>query len=101
MTPLHFIAALLGVLCVLAYVGLVFIVRLLMRTTELTAAVSGLSTATAALATTGAQVVDALNNKTPSTPDADIDPLITVIQSETARIASVESALRGALGGTT
>lgn len=55
---------------------------LVMKTTELTAAVNGLSSAIGGLTTSVNAAVDALNNRGASTPDADIVPLIDQVNAQ-------------------
>lgn len=81
-------------LFVLASTMAFFTLLLLMKTSELIAAVTDLANATTGLATSvDAAVAILINQGQPSTPDADIVPLITAIEVETERVKNLNAKL--------
>jgi len=69
-----------------------------MKTTELTTAISNLTTATTGLNESVDKAVTALNNQgAPTTPDSDIVPLIAVIDLRTTEINAAKARLDAAL----
>lgn len=82
---------------VLAFAVLLFTVVLIMKTTELSAAINNLSAATLALATAVDKAADALTNQgANTTPDADIVPLIGAVESITSTLSAATSKLAAA-----
>lgn len=73
-------------------------ILLLMKTNELTNAVANLTTATAQLTTSVDLAIALLQNQgQPSTPDADIVPLITSIETSNAVLTNLKAKLDAAV----
>lgn len=70
---------------------------LVMKTTELTAAIAGLTTAIASLSTSVDAAVTAITNAGASTPDADIVPLIDQVNTQTTAAQNLTQRLNTAL----